>query len=280
MPRTRRFTASVAVACVAAALGMGTAHGCGETIEVPGGGSAPKRDPSAAQTIEEPGGGSVDQAAPIPPPPSLDIVVPEGPAVESTAQSLTECGSGGAGGIAGGGVGGLAGGALAACGASTSVRCFDNGRGVRATITPLDCDSAGAGFIGDPARVQVACEEALDGQSGERCQGFSRCGRAVQDSCCAHVVACKADSSLLRRYRACPSPCLVPTSKGNVSVTSCQGLAALWRIDSSEIAWLGARCAGQFFCSGPDAQLGDIAPLLYYCGNGALQMVPFFVPGP
>jgi len=270
MPRTSRFTASVAVALVATALGVSAAHGCGETIELPLSRRAPEPEVSGADS----------PATPIGPPPSLPVVPPSGPAVESTAQSLTECGSGGPGGIAGGGVGGLAGGASAACGASTSVRCFDDGRGVRATITPLDCDPMGAGFTGDPARVQITCEEALEGQSGQSCQGFYQCGRALQDSCCAQVAACEAGSSLLRRYRACPSPCLGITSKGNVIVSSCDALASLWRIDSSESAWLGARCAGQFLCSGPASQRGASTPLLYYCGNGALQVVQFFVPGP
>jgi hypothetical protein len=40
----------------------------------------------------------------------------------------------------------------------------------------------------------------------------------------------------------------------------------------------GRALHGSFLCPAPGAQLGDLAPLLYYCANGTLQVVPFFVP--
>jgi hypothetical protein len=205
MPRTSRFSASVAVACLAAALGAGAAQGCGETIELPVGGNAPKPDPSARRAARPRRSDRRRRCLwcrhPLP--------RREHRAIPDRVRQWR-----GGGGIVGGGgmagPGGLAGGPLAACAASTSVHCFDNGRGARASITPLDCDSVGAGYLGDPARVQVTCEQALDGQSGERCQGFDGCGRGTQDSCCAQVVTCKAGSSLLRRYRRVRTRALPP----------------------------------------------------------------------
>jgi len=203
--------------------------------------------------------------------------------VASTAQTLTECtGTGAAGGIQGGG-GTVGAGGGASCGASTSVQCMGSGRGVRATITPLDCDLK-TGFVGDPQRLQTRCEEALDGQSGQSCQAPFSCGRSVIGTCCVQLASC-ATGSALRRYSVCPSACLDPSPASNVTVSSCDGLTSLWRLDASPAAWLGAPCAGQFVC--PSALSPGLAQSsvpstesYYYCANGALQMLPLFIVAP
>lgn len=261
----------LALACFVAGFGAAISSGCGETVDIGGARPGVIYPPYPAQ----PDSGAPDATFGV-----SDATVPSSSgAVASTAQLLSECAGSGAG--AGGLGGGPGPGQTVNCSPNTSILCFGNGRGVRATFTPLDCEPM-RGFTGDPARVHTHCEAALDGHSGERCETAWSCSRVVAgDACCLELAMCKLGSPL-RRFRACPSACPGPGAS-SVFVAGCSDMAALWQIDASRGAWLGATCMGSFVCPSARSLLAQAGTHitdqdLYYCANGALQMMPVFLP--
>lgn len=271
VPASSHSTAPLALACLAAALGAGVVPGCGETIDVGGDGLPVNPLPGPPPSIADAGSWDAGYAGDAMPPATPGMV-------ESTAQPLYECGSSGAG------AGGIAGGPgisdPVSCAGTTSIECFGGGRGVRATLTPLDC-VPGVGLIGDRARVQTLCSAALDGQSGESCRAPFSCGRVASDTCCIDFALCRTDAQL-RRFRVCPNTCPGPRSTSGAVVASCDDMKLLWQLDSSAGAWLGTPCLGRFSCAASSVLTrADAFPAqedLYYCANGAVQMVPLFIP--
>jgi hypothetical protein len=177
--------------------------------------------------------------------------------------------------------------AIPRCAATTSIECFGAQRGVRSSLTPLDCDP-NSGFLGDPLQNDTGCLDALNGQSGHACQAPLTCGRRGDSSrCCVELARCSADS-VLTRYRLCPEMCAALRTGPSVSIASCEQLAQAQRAsvvpvgETLESYWLGQPCAGDFVCSsmldagnaaspGPASLLFGVA---YFCANGALQLAP------
>lgn len=144
------------------------------------------------------------------------------------------------------------------------------------------------GFGGNPQHSVSTCEQALLGESGERCTADLTCGaRATDDDCCIDRAEC-SEGGTLRVARLCVPGCGAKESRGGPVIAHCSELyaaAAAAVHDSPERPWgldlIGRECDGDMICGrdfgDPDGASKNAFSSSYghyaFCAHGRLQLI-------
>lgn len=130
-----------------------------------------------------------------------------------------------------------------------------------------------------------SCEEALDGVSGQRCEGVLACAETdLTEPCCAALVLCNPASffgggypaDMLYRVRVCDTGCGLEPRPDRTAWTACP---PVWSAGATE-PLAGDPCEGTWACmAGPDRFGGFPADLLtvgvpVWCDGEVLHVGP------